>query len=705
MPTLEPESSFSSNQNRPISFLRLLGMGATFGLSLGFFDFAISLLPAPGGLSLVHELLLSLALTVFIPFILFLLGGIIVIFVGRGFRNPCPLPAMVFLGMGLGSGLVALTIYQMVMSAYDLSDTPWAPFIRVAAFGPIPLLSFLGARLIPSALQDRKIQILISISPVLSACTAGDLWLQAYLADSSRFGVSAVFTAGFVLAIGMLVWIGIKSRSRPRVLKTATYILLAIVVCPALFLLFAKEEKSSGAAFSDRAYQASERKIRRVILISVDTLRADYIHAYGLKEIPTPHIDALARDGSLFKNAISAGPWTVASFGSLLTGVSPKVHKMSGYSSQLPTTLPTLAERMRDAGYFTAAIGDNAVLSSPSDFSRGFIEYNMYPHKATPGNGESIGALALRKLFMQKYLSGATTDQITELAASWLKINRRKDFFLWVHYFTPHLPYEPPRRFIPRSGFVPKIGYRFATEMGLAPPPPKEDQDWIRALYWGEVRYTDESVGALLDDLKKLGIYDDSLIIFLSDHGEEHWDHAAMGHGHTLYNELLRVPFIVKLPHSESTGMVVPLPVTTQSLTPTVLDLCGLEGTADYFSAPPLTPLWRSQIGRYKSGPIFSSGIYRYNDADLEAVSFDHYKFIRSVRSGHQMLFDLNDDPDEMRPLSLVAQDIVRKGNDLLDEQTRWSEQTRARHSWTENQTIELPKENIQRLKALGYIR
>jgi len=225
------------------------------------------------------------------------------------------------------------------------------------------------------------------------------------------------------------------------------------------------------------------------------------------------------------------------------------------------------------------------------------------------------------------------------------------------------------------------------------------ERAWARSLYDAEVRHVDSEIGRFLDALKSSGIYENALIVFAVDHGEEFWDHDGFEHGHTLYQELVGVPLMIKPPASHQ-KRIAHNAVSGYDVTPTVLDLCGLP--------PVVTPTGVSLAG-YVTGasarpadrPIFSGGtLFRSN---WESVVFEGWKYIRSTTTGLESLFQLRDDPRERRSLSLVLPDVTARARALLDEHTRAMEAFREEHGIV-NPTIELDAEEIERLRTLGYL-
>ncbi|HEX3036602.1 MAG TPA: sulfatase, partial [Thermodesulfobacteriota bacterium] len=462
---------------------------------------------------------------------------------------------------------------------------------------------------------------------------------------------------------------------------------------------------SRGYGVLSGAFKETDRQVRHVILLTVDTLRVDVLSCYDNQQsVPTPHIDQLAKDGVLFTKAISAAPWTLPSFSSIMTGLSPSVHMTTKSSSRLPDNLKTLAEYMRDSGYYTAAIGYNWFLRPDHNVSQGFLGYNFFPKSSL---GKSFGVRLIKWSFPDKFRSEASTRDLTRLAINWLQSNYKKDFFLWIHYFDPHEPYVPPPRFLPKRKPPPGMGKEFDMKTKElrdgSYTPPLDERVWIKKLYEGEVRYVDENIGKLFSTLKSLNLYDESLIIFTSDHGEEFWDHGGYEHGHTLYNELIQVPLIVKLPMSAKKGEVSTF-VSTQSIMPTILNLTGIGYDGDYLSGNSLSPLWGSNPDGFNRKPLISTGLLYFEDR--ESVIFDGLKYIRFLKTNREELYDLVRDPKEKTSIVNSSPESVERARGILREQKKIARELGEHYPRADiEEKVKFDKEAKQKLKAVGYLQ
>ncbi|MGI8786055.1 MAG: sulfatase-like hydrolase/transferase [Acidobacteriota bacterium] len=293
---------------------------------------------------------------------------------------------------------------------------------------------------------------------------------------------------------------------------------------------------------------AAARGDLNVLLITIDTLRADYLSCYGKKGIQTPHLDGLARRGVRFAQAFAQVPLTSPSHASILTGAYPQVHKLRDIGGfLLDDKVPTLATVTRSAGLQTAAFVGSAVLNRRFRLDRGFETYNddMGAQAASDKGNEKLPGI----------VAEVRAEVVTDRAIAWLNsalergtaTTPAKNFFLWAHYYDPHFPYDPP-------------------------PPYRTGQD----LYGGEIAYTDAQVGRLLEFLRQSGLQDRTLVVFLADHGESLGEHGEFTHGVFLYDSTMHVPLIVAGPGIPA-GRVVTQQVRSIDVMPTVTALLGVN--------------------------------------------------------------------------------------------------------------------------------
>jgi len=349
------------------------------------------------------------------------------------------------------------------------------------------------------------------------------------------------------------------------------------------------------------------QKPQMIILYLIDTLRADHLGAYGYNRNTSPAIDRLAQDGLLFEYAYAQSSWTRPSVASLFTGLLPSRHGAVRRSHKLRSDVATLAEILLDSGYSTAAFVSNPNVIPVFGFGRGFE--NFFDVETTQKTG--------------------TADKVHAAVDEYLDLNSRHSQFLYIHTRDPHDPYSPP----------PPYDRRFQ--------PQDAELVCIVARYDGEIAFNDSEFSKLIDRLKAEQRYDESLIIVTSDHGEEFLDHGNYWHGKTLYNEQLRVPLVIKLPHSYRRGTRVQHPVRLVDLLPTLTELVGSDPPPELDGTSFLHLFETDELGDYR--PLL------YAELDLgpnviESLIHGDRKIIRyrsAENGGSTQLFDLRSDPLE----------------------------------------------------------
>jgi arylsulfatase A-like enzyme len=424
-----------------------------------------------------------------------------------------------------------------------------------------------------------------------------------------------------------------------------------------------------------------------VLLIAIDTLRADFVSGAGGGPGITPAMDALARDGIVFDRDHAAAPWTLASFGSILTSTYPSQHRAglrdpeTGRRFGLSSSLPTLAETLHAAGFATAAVLTNGYLSQRYGLGRGFDAYEdligiVYYHPV------------YRWLLNSLYLStdpylGAEREERRVVSMLDRLAGAGRPFFLLAHFMDPHTPYRAPEAFYDKPS-----GERTVVDH-----------------YRAEVRYVDHAIRDLLQALHASGAYDDLLIILTSDHGEELLEGrtrtaAAAGmHGHTLYEELLHVPLIVKLPHARLAGTHRAELVSGIDVAPTILGRVGVAAPPTFVGLDLFGE--HGEANRFRDRAVFAEGLMV--GPELRAAMRGDQKIIQpTVPSGGKLeqSFDLASDPLEKR--SITDPDELHAFAGLRNLML-----FRARAGWDDRRaepSVELSAVQLEQLKALGYV-
>ena len=460
----------------------------------------------------------------------------------------------------------------------------------------------------------------------------------------------------------------------------------------------------------DQPLKSGNRPVKRIILLSVDTLRPDYLSCYNSEAIRTPGIDQLADDGVLFQHAFSTAPWTLPAFASVMTGLPVSIHMTFQPEHVLPDTLRTLAEILHDAGYYTAAIGSNQNLAKSKNICQGFDEYHFFPVPAFQNlYGYSLGASLYYYFILDRRLeSSASTGELTEMAVNWLKTHRDDPFFLWLHYLDPHLPYSPPKSYIkdikPPAGMPRTLMADAASKIrsGIFKLSPGK-KEYIKRLYNAEIEYVDDNIALLIDTLKEMDLYEGTLIVFLSDHGEEFWEHGGFEHGHTLYNELLWIPFIVKpagIP-SEHRIKTVRKKVSVLNIMPTILEQFGIDPERKGWYEESLSVCWHKGSSGYKEKPIVSTGLLYFENR--RSVIDRDMKYIRFNESDRDELYNLSDDPRELFPIQKSSFRAVLRARKLLENEDKESQKIRKMLGVLGSKESALSPEARKALKSIGY--
>ena len=319
-----------------------------------------------------------------------------------------------------------------------------------------------------------------------------------------------------------------------------------------------------------------------LLLISLDSCRADHLKCYGYDRDTSPHLDRLAREGVLFENASAAGSWTAPSHTSMFTALYPSVHGVLrlGPQDQLGEGSPTLAECLAQSGYVTAAFVTGPVLDHYFGFNRGFQLYDDFTVNQALENDDALNRLMRGDNLLDQ---AVTNPVITDAAAQWLEKHSRESFFLFLHYWDCHYDYIPPapydRKFDPdyrgKEDGRDMIKREPALEKDLDIP--AADLAHMAALYDGEIAFTDQHVGRIVQVLQDLRLAGKTLVIVLSDHGEAFLEHGKLLHAGSLYEEVLHVPLIMRLPGVIPAGKRVAGNVSHVDLMPTALGLLQAE--------------------------------------------------------------------------------------------------------------------------------
>jgi arylsulfatase A-like enzyme len=459
----------------------------------------------------------------------------------------------------------------------------------------------------------------------------------------------------------------------------------------ARWLAFVTLALAASVACSSPRERLGERP--NVLLISIDSLRADHLGIYGNPLPTSPVIDRLAREGVLFEHALAPSSWTLPSHATMLTGKSQRDHQTTTTDSSIAREHELVSEAFARAGYETVGFFSGPFLHPVYGFSRGFEHYVSCQAEDT-ARAEG-GADAWRTAHNDR-----TNHLVRAAFQRWVGERSNRPFFAFVHMWDVHFDYVPPEPF--DSMFDPDYtgpldGHNIGRE-GFPLDAPPRDVEHLKALYDGEIRYTDQTIGELLDALRRAGQLDRTLIVVTSDHGEEFLEHGNKTHRKALYEESIHVPLIAWANSGLPRGARIREPVSLEDVAPTILDLAGL---------PPLRAadgrsLRASIEGREPSdaGRTVFSELYDPGSGDLK---------IAAARRGERKLllqrpkrwasYDLVADPGESHPVP------GRKDHALTQQLDGYVTESIAAVSRRAKPTAEAPQEVRDRLRSLGYIK
>ena len=444
-----------------------------------------------------------------------------------------------------------------------------------------------------------------------------------------------------------------------------------------------------------------------VLLISIDSLRADHVGSYGSQNETTPTLDRLAREGVRFENAQSSTSWTLPAHVSLLTGQAQRHHQTVTSRDAIPSGEELLQEVFAQQGFETAGFYSGPYLHPVYGFGRGFQSYASCQSAEPTAPEETDDGQRTRLAETARANEHAHEDRTNPLIesafASWVEHRQSRRFFAFVHMWDVHYDYIPPEPYA--SMFDPDYkgdldGHDIAGD-GFPVDAPSRDVAHLRALYDGEIRYTDATIEHLLAKLEGAGLLASTLVVVASDHGEEFLEHGGKLHGRTLYQEVIHIPLIFWARRGLPSGETVQSPVSLEDVAPTILDLLALPPlkNADGTS---LVPSIRSPgVAR---GPVFSE-FYNPFARTLKLVSIRqaNSQLIFAPHANTWELYDLATDGGEQHPIPAIDPRLMAK----LDEfATQGRELLAARAQLRKANTIDaLPPDVAERLKALGYIK
>lgn len=608
-----------------------------------------------------------------------------------------------------GLGEVLATLVGLIR-AYQSGVTLGLALYAVPLYGVVGLLGGAAFGVALWVLGARA-----RLRPLLAALQAAGWFLglalltlaETVVHHRTPAGALVLRGGGLLLAsvvLGALCW-GLErrlgrlgARRRAARLGFAAFVLGLLAVALAIDWLGALPRSTASKSLSATA--------PNVVLVVMDTTRADHLSAYGYGRATSPTFDELAAEGVRFETAVAPSSWTLPSVASLMTGLLPSAHGADHDYLFLDSHHVTLAEILRQRGYVTAGFVGGPYLKATFGVAQGFDTYDDALMPATMNLGLiRTGAKLLRVPALIR--AERRADELNQVILPWLERHAAHPFFLFVNYFDPHDPYQPPgeyaRRWASAGGhdgnlehdrFVPRVMRR------AGPPLTAELRTQLLGLYDGEIAFMDSQLKQLVGALRRLGILDRTILVLTADHGESFGEHDLILHGNALYEDQIRVPLVVRFPPRTPSGTVVATPVPILDFFPTVLDLLDIRPGVQP-QGQSLLPLLtlakpspeRTLVAELRRNPSWSDMHPRFN-RNLLALRRGPWKYIASS-SGMVELYNVDGDRAELDDRARREPGLVER---LHREALRWM--TRV-----DDRTPRRPIDRATRdqLKALGY--
>ena len=448
-----------------------------------------------------------------------------------------------------------------------------------------------------------------------------------------------------------------------------------------------------------------------VILISIDSLRADHLSCYGYKSatpptVPTsPHIDRLlASEGTLFEYGISTTSWTLPSHMALLTAMPNELHAVRTLGHRLHPTTKLLAQQFQERGWRTAGFWSGPNLHPWFGFGRGFEHYvdcsTALIEKpevfATPGK-ESVKTI--NEIFEASH-RGETGPTLLKAFRKWYAtLGPDEPFLAFLHMWDVHYDYTPLEEF---DIFDPSYeGPITGRELSQRPPPTdlsKRDLQHLLALYDGEIRQTDHFVGEILNVVAQSGRLDNTLVVLCSDHGEEFLEHGHLGHTRTLFEEVMRIPILMRHPPTIPSNRRVQDVVSLVDIAPTILDLCGLPAGTQAWGRS-LVPAFTNELP-LRTAPMeltFRIGLY-----ESRGIHSGAFKVVRTAGQAEPLLYNLERDPAEQSGMARGAPGVDESRIRLAER--IWQTLDEAALARAKGVKGDIPADLAERLRATGYL-
>ncbi len=500
-----------------------------------------------------------------------------------------------------------------------------------------------------------------------------------------------LFLALFFLFTKLLEYF-VQGKDYPSKVKKWPSVLLGLLILAAIGFYYVEPPHKIGAITVEESKFSIEDKPNIILIIS-DALRSDHLGCYGYSRNTSPNIDHIAREGIIFNRAYAQGNFTLASTTTLFTSLYPTSHNVFSKKEVVPKESKTLIENLKAAGYRTAGFSKNPFFWGNFGLRRGFDRFyfgqNNFIWKLWP----SVISNILRRLFMP------TDENLTRQAISWIKSNKSHKFFVYLHYMATHAPYRIPKTYeeiYAKEQISGRIDYP-CNDVEINPAQKRNLLD----RYDGTIRFVDDQIGKLVDLLQSLDLKEDTLLIIAADHGEEFGEHGDWMHGHTLYQETIKIPLIIWYPKirrsqkrsNELAGLV--------DIKPTILNIVGIKQSEIYQGKDLISQITKEDSLYQQKGSreeIFSEG-----GRNLRCIiTSTNWKLIskKAKRKIKLELYNLEQDPQEKHNVVNLYPEIAKNLQKRLTTKFKEFKKQKLKPG---KATIDA--ETKRELKSLGYIQ
>ena len=525
----------------------------------------------------------------------------------------------------------------------------------------------------------------------------------------------AFLICGFIYLLVAVVFLYVDRRAVRYCLSAFRVLLPAAILPLFLHMIFTNigflQKSTMARTDATKAVDSRHLKNYNVLLITIDTCRADKLSCYGFGKQTSPNIDRLAEQGFIFDYAFSASNWTKPATASLFTSLYPGTHQTNTLVEKIPSSLLCLPEYFQEAGYHTAVFSANANVTPDFGFDRGVdffyetMKWSMIHFSSLFVRLSRLSPYLEQKLAGYRLMRNGDDSEVRsdyilyERFDEWLEQIKGEKFFANLHFNAPHASYNPPSEYdvfaddptVPVRREEPERRTRL----------PENQHRRILSLYYGEIFYVDDLIGKVIQSLKQAGVFDRTILVITADHGEEFFDHQSWGHAHTMFNELLHIPLIFHIPGHRGAPARIQNHVSIVDIGPTLLSLVGLRG-GSRLDGKDLSPLCGGSPEDVHDF-IFSESLTSPKDRiSRYAVIGKDFKYIEYNYGPKKVgsFFNLNADFQEKNRLRIYQ---VPDHEALKEHLAVMKQQALSKQSGSEK--IRLSREREEQLKALGYVQ